>query len=78
MSKEQAREKIQILVDKFNALDSKVLDKYSEEETKQGFIVPFFTALGWDMQEKTEVSFEESISGDRVDFGFYIHNRTFI
>lgn len=75
MIKEQAKEKIQILVTKFNALVSNDLNRYSEEETKQGFIVPLFTALGWDMQEKLEVSLEERISGDRVDFGFYVNNR---
>ena len=49
--------------------------KYTEEETKKGLIEPLFQALGWDTTDNHEVSAEESISGDRVDYGFYINGR---
>ena len=76
MDKNQAKLAIQKLVDKYGeVLKSGTKNKYTEEETKKGFIVPLFTALGWDMEEKSDVSAEEHISGDRVDYGFYINGR---
>ena len=49
--------------------------RYSEEETKRGFIEPLFEALGWNFQSKEEITLEEQISGDRVDYGFYLNSR---
>lgn len=76
MDKEQAKLAVQKLIDKYEeVLRSGTKNKYTEEETKKGFIVPLFTALGWDMEDRNEVTAEEHISGDRVDYGFYIGNR---
>ncbi|MBU0528469.1 hypothetical protein KKF86_01760, partial [bacterium] len=51
------------------------ISKYSEEETKKGFIEPLFEALGWDIRNKNEVSAEESLSSGRPDYGFYLDGR---
>lgn len=51
------------------------LKSYSEEQTKKDFILPLFEILGWDVYSKTEVSAEETISSERVDYGFYLNDR---
>src|SRR3989338_3396603 len=76
MDKKQAKLIIQKLVNKYeDVLKSGTKNKYTEEETKKDFIVPLFIALGWDMEDRNEVTAEEHISGDRVDYGFYINSR---
>ena len=76
MDKNQAKLIIQKLVNKYeDVLKSGTKNKYTEEETKKDFIVPLFIALGWDMEDRNEVTAEEHISGDRVDYGFYINSR---
>jgi hypothetical protein len=73
MPKEQAKAAIKKLIEKYEAVKALgKISKYSEEETKKGFIEPLFTALGWDFSEKNEVTAEEQISGERVDYGFYL------
>lgn len=73
---EKAKATIQKLIDKYEeAKQSNQLKKYSEEETKKDFIQPLFESLGWDINNKKEVSAEENISGDRVDYGFYLNGR---
>ncbi len=72
----EAKEKIKKLVKKYEeAKASGKLKSYSEEETKKGFIEPLFEMLGWDVSNKKEVSLEESISSQRVDYGFYLDER---
>src|SRR3989344_3143353 len=77
MQKGEAKERIRVLVKKFEA--AKVagdLGKYTEEDTKKDFIMPLFEALGWDTSNRNEVSSEENIiSQGRVDYGFYINGR---
>ncbi|MCC6643616.1 N-6 DNA methylase, partial [Candidatus Peregrinibacteria bacterium] len=46
---------------------------YTEEETKKDFILPLFRILGWDVENKEEVSAEEKISKKKVDYGFRIN-----
>lgn len=76
MDKIQAKERIKVLVEKYEAeKTASKISKYSEEETKRGFIEPLFEALGWDFSNKREVTLEEQISGDRVDYGFYLNGR---
>jgi type I restriction-modification system DNA methylase subunit len=41
--------------------------------TKKDFILPLFTALGWDTQDSNEVTAEEKISKNRVDYGFRLN-----
>ena len=76
MDKKEAKNRIKALVEKYE--QEKVagrLKKYTEQETKNVFIEPLFEALGWNFREKSEVSAEENISGDRVDYGFYLNDR---
>jgi methylase of polypeptide subunit release factors len=76
MTKQEAKQKIQNLVAKYEAEKSAgKIAKYSEEETKRGFIEPLFEALGWNFSSKEEITLEEQISGDRVDYGFYLNSR---
>lgn len=76
MTKNSAKNYISQLIEKYQtAQASGKLKAYSEEETKKDFILPLFEALGWDVFEKNEVTAEESISGDRVDYGFYLNGR---
>ena len=76
MDKNQAKLAVQKLVEKYEeVLKSGKSKSYTEEDTKNGFIVPLFTALGWDMEDRNEVTAEEHISGDRVDYGVYVNNR---
>ncbi len=72
-----AKERIAELVAKYQAeAESGKLKKYTEEDVKKGFIIPFFEAFGWDSKERSEVSSEESIqSTGRVDYGFYSNNQ---
>jgi type I restriction-modification system DNA methylase subunit len=73
---DEARKKIKDLVAKYEAEKAAgKITKYSEEETKRGFIEPLFEALGWNFSSKEEITLEEQISGDRVDYGFYLNSR---
>lgn len=74
MDKENARKKIQVLVEKYERVVAEGRDgKYREEETKKDFIVPLFRALGWDVENSAEVTAEEKVSKKRVDYGFRIN-----
>src|SRR3989338_8880334 len=76
MKTEGVKEKIQKLIEKYEEVKiSGKLRSYSEEETKKGFIEPLFELLGWDISNKKEVSLEESISSQKVDYGFYLNER---
>jgi len=70
---EKAKIKIQDLIRRYEAVrDSDKIGRYTEEETKKDFIIPLFEALGWDVYDSKEVTAEEQISGNRVDYGFYL------
>ena len=76
MNKEQTKIKIKDLISKYEAVKAGgKVGKYTEEETKKDFITPLFEALGWNVFDKNEVTAEEQISGDRVDYGFYLNGR---
>lgn len=76
MDKEQSKLQITELIQKYEAEKAAgKASQYTEEETKKGFIAPLFAALGWDIYERNEVTAEEQISGDRVDYGFYLNGR---
>lgn len=70
---EKAKQGIQKLVEKYQALSTPQIKGYHEATTKQGFIVPFFRALGWDFDDTNEVAPEESTSRGRVDYAFKLH-----
>lgn len=64
------------LVKKYEDIkNSGKLKLYSEEQTKKDFILPLFEILGWDVYSRAEVSAEETISSERVDYGFYLNDR---
>lgn len=72
----EEKEKIQQLVEKYKfVVTSGKFKSYTEEETKKDFILPLFQILGWDIFDKKEVTAEESQSGGRVDYGFYLDER---
>jgi type I restriction-modification system DNA methylase subunit len=76
MDKDKAKVKVQELINKYErVVSSKQLKKYNEEETKKDFIQPLFEALGWNISNKNEVTAEESQSGGRVDYGFYLQDK---
>ena len=76
MSEDQAKTTIRKLVEKYEAVKAAgTINKYTEEETKRGFVEPLFEALGWEVGNRGEVTLEEQISGDRVDYGFYLNGR---
>jgi len=73
MTKEEARQKIAELVKKYEALSGKDIKSFNEANTKQGFILPLFAALGWDVFDTHEVAMEEAASNKRVDFAFKLN-----
>ncbi len=73
MNKEAVRSEIVLLLNKYSKLvDSGKIKSYNEEMTKKDFILPLFRALGWNIEDSSEVSAEEKISKGRVDYGFRI------
>jgi hypothetical protein len=73
MTKEEAKQKIAGLVEKYKALSIKEIKAENEANTKQAFILPLFEALGWDIYDTAEVALEEAASSGRVDFAFKIN-----
>ncbi len=73
ITKEQAREEVRKLVEKYNQLlESGKVKSYNEEMTKKDFILPLFRSLGWNVEDGDEVTAEEKISRKRVDYAFRI------
>lgn len=73
VTKEQAREELKRLVEKYNKLvESGRVKSYNEEMTKKDFILPLFRVLGWNVEDGDEVTAEEKISKGRVDYAFRI------
>jgi len=70
MGKEEALAIISGLVDKYEHLSPQNIKTFHEAKTKQGFIEPFFRALGWNFEETDEVAPEEEASSGRVDYAF--------
>ena len=73
MGKEEAKQKVSALVQKYTSTDQHKLKLYNEAATKQGFIQPLFEALGWDFSNVDEVSPEDNASNGRVDYAFKLH-----
>ncbi|MBC7260083.1 MAG: N-6 DNA methylase [Chloroflexi bacterium] len=72
ISPESARQEIARLVARYKALSPRQRKDYNEAATRQGFILPLFQALGWDIYNTSEVSPEENVSRGFVDFAFRI------
>ena len=77
-TKEQARKNLTVLVAKFKSeFESGKTQNYNEEATKTAFIQPLLKdVLGWDVNNNDEVSPEERVSRDRVDYGLKINGKT--
>ncbi len=69
---ELASSEIQKLVQKFKALSAAERKGMNENATRQGYILPLFRALGWNVDNVNEVSPEEKVSRGFVDFSFRI------
>jgi len=67
---EIAYSQVESLVRKFKALSMADRRKMNEVATRQGFILPLFSALGWNTTDIKEVSPEEKVSRGWVDFSF--------
>jgi len=77
LTKEQAKENLSKLVAKFEKeLSSGKIKDYNEEAAKISFIQPLLKdVLGWDVNNHDEVSPEEKISRDRVDYGLKVEGK---
>jgi len=74
MNEETSKGRIEELIRKYDkAVEEKRDSKYNEEMTKKDFILPLFRALGWNIEDSTEVTAEEQVSKKRVDYGFRIN-----
>jgi len=55
MTKEESKEKVKLLIDKFSSqIDFYKSLNYNETQTRQDFINPFFKALGWDLDNRKQ------------------------
>jgi len=55
MTKDQAKENIKLLIEKFTSqIEFYKSNNYNEARTRQDFINPFFEALGWDIENKKQ------------------------
>ena len=77
MNKQQAKEKISELVKKYQRIaKAGKVKSYNEAQTRNEFIEPLFSFLGWDMRNMSidnEVVTEETVSNGRVDLAFRIN-----
>jgi len=78
LTKEKAKENLAALIAKFEReLAAHKIREYNEEAAKTAFIQPFLKdVLGWDVNDRDEVSPEEKISRGRVDYGLKIEGKT--
>ncbi|MFH1078486.1 MAG: TaqI-like C-terminal specificity domain-containing protein [Patescibacteria group bacterium] len=77
-----APKRIVELVDKFREnYQYYQSDRYNEEQLRHEFLNPFFTELGWDMENVAgkgadrDVHYEERIKSGAPDFGFYLEGK---
>jgi type I restriction-modification system DNA methylase subunit len=69
---ELAYAEIVTLVKRFKALSYAEFKGMNENATRQGYILPMFRAIGWNIDNINEVSPEEKVSRGFVDFSFRI------
>jgi len=77
LSKKQAKENLSKLIAKFESeLNLDKIWDYNEEATKTAFIQPLLKdVLGWDVNDRDEVSPEEKVSRNRIDYGLKIDDK---
>ena len=73
-TQELAYTEIQRLVTSFKNMPASQRRGMNEMQTRLGYILPMFRALGWDTSNINEVSPEEKVSRGWVDFSFRIGN----
>ena len=73
-NQEFAYAEIEKLVTNFKNLPAAQRKGMNEMQTRLGYILPLFKALGWDTSNINEVSPEEKVSRGWVDFSFRIGN----
>lgn len=73
-NQEIAYAEIQRLITQFKNLPASQRKGLNEMQTRLGYILPMFKALGWDTSNINEVSPEEKVSRGWVDFSFRIGN----
>ncbi len=71
---ELAYTEVEKLVEGFKNLSASQRKGMNEMQTRLGYILPLFRALGWDTSNLSEVSPEEKVSRGWVDFSFRIGN----
>jgi type I restriction-modification system DNA methylase subunit len=77
LTKERAKKNLSKLIERFEKeYSSGRIKEYNEEATKTSFIQPFLKeVLGWNVNDRDEVSPEEKISHGRVDYGLKVEGR---
>lgn len=73
-NQETAYKEIERLVKDFKNMPSVQRRGMNEMQTRLGYILPMFRALGWDINNINEVSPEEKVSRGWVDFSFRLGN----
>ena len=68
--KEETRQELAKLVDKYRSLTPPAIRKYTEADTRRIFVMPLFHALGWDVYGREEVAEEVKAATGRVDYVF--------
>ena len=77
LTKKRAKGNLSKLIEKFEKeLFAGRIKEYNEEATKTSFIQPLLKdVLGWDVNDRNEVSPEEKFSRGRVDYGLWAGNK---
>ncbi len=73
-NQEFAYTEIEHLVQEFKNLSTPRRKSMNEMQTRNGYILPLFKALGWNINNINEVNPEEKVSRGWVDFSFRIGN----
>lgn len=60
LTKEEARNALAKLIEKYKSLTNKERQDFNEEQTKRSFIEPMFQILGWETSDHKEVVLESS------------------
>jgi type I restriction-modification system DNA methylase subunit len=74
MNQELAYTEIEKLITNFKNMPAAQRKGLNEMQTRLGYILPMFKALGWDTSNINEVSPEEKVSRGWVDFSFRVGN----
>src|SRR5688572_17428870 len=74
--KEQAKQKIGALIEKYQAIPEKRRKAFNEAEVCKDFILPMFAALGWDTTDSDEVAAEVRVNRNYADYGFKLERVT--